>query len=170
MLVSVGWAITCPRLPHRRIFLGAVAALGGLSALCELHDGSLADQPSSRLYSYESGPGTAVMILRFFMLCWFLFHLKSTYEQESSSERKRFYKLVGIGFSGWALTMPATAIGAIFISPWVRYKIIVGMDVSARFLGQAMLLCTLCGPVSPVTKANTFVDDTELCDNHAWGS
>ncbi|CAK0877590.1 unnamed protein product [Prorocentrum cordatum] len=91
ILASTGWAIVTATLPCRRVFLGMVATVGGLSALCELHADTTTTQ-SSELYAYQSLPGFVALALKVFIFWWFLFQVKSTHEDEWDKRRRRFYR------------------------------------------------------------------------------
>lgn len=157
ILSSVGWAISTPVLPNRRGFLGLVALVGGLNAFCELHAEIYLDQ-STRLYSYQSSPGMLSLIMRVFMFCWFAFQIMNTHELEAQIALRHFYKFLGISISGWSMNVPVMVLLAFFVSPWYRYKVVVGVELAARFVAQALLSRLFCGPLSPISAENTFTD------------
>jgi len=155
ILSSVGWAITRTSLPNRRFFLGLITLVGASTALCELRAETTVDQ-STQLYIYQSIPGVLVLMLKIFMFCWFAYQTKETYDEEFHDRRRSFYKVLGISMSCWSVTVPVTVIVAFYISPWWRFKVVTIMDVSARFIGQLLLLQLFAGPLSPITAENIF--------------
>jgi len=155
ILSSNGWAISNFMMPYRRCFLGLVSFTGGLSALCELGAETAVEQ-STKLYSYQSGPGVLAVILKLFIFCWFAYQMKSTYDEEIHGRLKKFYKCLGISLTGWSLNVPITVLLALQLSPWVRYKIVITVEVTARFVGQLLLSHLLCGPLSPIMAENIF--------------
>lgn len=155
LLSSVGWAITTHTLPGRRLFLGAITIVGGLSALCELRSEVTMDE-STRLYSYQSPPGVLALMMKIFMFCWFAYQIKITYEEEIEDKIRRYYKYLACSFTIWSLNVPVMVILAFNISPWFRFKVVTTADVLARFLGQVILSQLLLGPLSPLTAENTF--------------
>jgi len=163
ILASVGWSITTHCLPYRRYFFSAVAAVGFLAAVCELHSELRLDQ-STKLYSYESPAGMLVLILKVLMFCWFGYHMKMTYEDETDHRRKLFYSAFSLSFAVWSLNVPLTVLLAFSVSPWYRYKVVMSADIILRFFGQALLTLLFCGSLSPVSKDNTFrpVDDVSI--------
>jgi len=156
ILCSVGWAITKFNMPNRRCFLGMTALVGGLSALSELRAETMVDQ-STKLYSYQSGPGVLALVLKIFIFCWFAYQTKQTYDEERDGRLRRYYKYLGISITGWSLNVPVTVLLAFKLSPWVRYKTVITIELVARLLGQVLLSQLFCGPLSPITAANTFL-------------
>mmetsp|Transcript_120853 Transcript_120853/g.341711 ORF Transcript_120853/g.341711 Transcript_120853/m.341711 type:complete len:441 (-) Transcript_120853:264-1586(-) len=156
MLSSVGWAISRRVLPRRRCFLGCISAVGGLSAICELH-AEVALVQSTRLYAYQSSPGVLALILKVFMFCWFAYQTSTTYEEEALDKNRRFYRYLGVSFTAWAINVPLTVLLAFMVAPHYRHKVVATVDVVARFLGQALLAQILCGPLSPITAQNSLV-------------
>jgi len=167
ILSSCGWAITTAVLPNRRCFLGLVTVLGFLTAVCELHAETMVDQ-STKLYSYQSTGGVMTLVLKIFMFCWFAFQVKCSYEEELQEKRRRFYKYLGVSMGCWAINVPVMVILAFSLKPWIRYKVVIGVDMAARFLGLCLLSQLFCGPLSPLTALNTFrlSHDSEAGFNH----
>jgi len=155
ILSSCGWAISSAVLPNRRCFLGLVTVVGFLTAVCELRAETMVDQ-STKLYSYQSSVGEMAIILKIFMFCWFAFQVKCSYEEELQGSRRRFYKYLGFSMGFWAINVPVTVILAFFLNPWTRYKVVTGVDMTARFCGLCLLSQLFCGPLSPITALNTF--------------
>lgn len=164
ILSSVGWAISTHVLPGRRFFLGAIAAVGGFSALAEWRSETAIDQ-STKLYSYQSTPGAIALMLKVFMFCWFAYQMRETHDLERQILTRQYYKLLGIAFSIWSLNVPVSVVLAFELSPWVRYKTVTIVDMVARFIGQLILIWLLTGDNSPVTEENTFpTRDTQQGD------
>merc|ERR1712032_1213505 len=137
-------------------------AVGGRCAFCELQSEMMLDE-SAKLYSYQSPAGVLALIMKVFVFCWFAYHVKLTHEGESDERAKRYYKFLGISFTGWSLNVPVTVVVAFSLNPWVRYKVVTMVDISFRFLGLMILSRLLCGPLSPITHDNTFhVSDSML--------
>lgn len=155
MLCSIGWAITCATMPHRRAFLGAVGVVGGLSAICELRAQETFDE-STRLYSYQSVPGVFALIIKVFMFCWFAFHIRETIEEERDDKRHRFYKIMAVAFTIWFLNVPVTVLLAYMVAPWYRYKVVTIVDLTMRFCSQALLTYVFVGRFSPITEENAY--------------
>lgn len=171
ILSSVGWAVSCTVLPYRRLILGAVTAIGAMSAFCELHAEVTLDH-STKLYGYQSTPGVLALLFKLLMFFWFAFQIKMTYDEEPDEKHRRFYKFMGVSFTLWSLNVPVTMVLAFELSPWYRYKVVTSVDIIARFLGQALLTQLFCGPTSPITRDNTFRyrDDYEFAQfDHAPG-
>merc|ERR1719265_1784712 len=95
-------------------------------------------------------------MIKIFMFCWFAYQMKDTYDLERQGMTRQFYKFLGIAFTIWSLNVPISVALAFDIAPWVRYKIVIGVDITARFVGQALLSWLLCGFNSPITEENTF--------------
>mmetsp|Transcript_80223 Transcript_80223/g.231738 ORF Transcript_80223/g.231738 Transcript_80223/m.231738 type:complete len:450 (-) Transcript_80223:70-1419(-) len=155
ILASTGWAITTAKLPMRRLFLTVVTVFGALHAMCELHAQTSIDQ-STKVYTYQGGAGLFALMLKMFFFCWFAFQAKASYDEEFNEKRRRFYKYLGYSVSFWALTSPAVALFAWELSPWVRYKMVRGAEVWARFIGLCLLSQLFCGPASPICHENVF--------------
>lgn len=117
---------------------------------------------STKLYAYESSTGMLVLMLKVLMFCWFGYHMKMTYEDEPNRKLKLFYLLFSLSFAVWSLNVPVTVALAFEVAPWYRYRTVMFVDVIVRFLGQAMLTILFCGPLSPVSKQNTFVAADEV--------
>lgn len=156
ILASCGWAISGFELPSRRCFLGLVTCVGGVHLMCELYSELLVDQ-STQLYSYQGSGGVFSLMLKIFMFCWFAFQVKVSYEEELEEKRRRFYKILGVSMSAWALNVPVTVLLAFQIAPWVRYKVVTIVDILARFLGLCLLSQLFCGPLTPITANNIFI-------------
>eukprot|EP00931_Biecheleriopsis_adriatica_P106279 TRINITY_DN80760_c0_g1_i1.p1 TRINITY_DN80760_c0_g1~~TRINITY_DN80760_c0_g1_i1.p1 ORF type:complete len:453 (+),score=55.50 TRINITY_DN80760_c0_g1_i1:96-1454(+) len=155
IFASVGWAISTAVLPQRRVFLSAVALVGGLNGLLELRASTMTDL-STKVYSYQSTPGLFSLILKVFMTCWFCYQIRIVHDEETKEKRRKFYKVLGVGFSVWSLHVPVAVVICFILSPWVRYKVVTILDVASRFLWQVLLSWLLCGPLSPLGAENIF--------------
>lgn len=160
MMSSSGWAVTSYSLKDQRCFVGAVVLVGGIGAFTELHSEVNLDV-STRLYSYQSPAGLVALMAKVFMFCWFAYQIAATYRDEralspSGEQAKRYYKFLGVSFTAWSLNVPVMVILSFALSPWVRFKAVTIVDVTSRFIGQALLAFSLCGPMSPISEQNTF--------------
>lgn len=168
ILSSTGWAITNFFLPHRRLFLGMLVAVGGLTVLIELHSAPEIDE-STKMSQYQSGPGALGLVLKIFVFCWFAFQLKTAYDATSTATLRRFFIFLGIGISIWALNVPVATLLAMKVSPWYRYKVVTTAELVARCFGQAMLSQLFCGPLSPLSCQNTFLPPERFeADGGGW--
>lgn len=165
ILSSVGWAISNFSLPHRRLFFGMLVLVGGVTALSEFHAATAVDQ-STKLYTYQSGPGALILVLKIFVFCWFAFQCKMTYDDEITETNRTFYKWLGISMGLWAMNVPVASLLSFNLSPWVRYKIVTSVECGARFFGQMFLSQLFCGPLSPLSRKNTFLpsDGSEMAE------
>jgi len=160
ILASVGWAISRSILPRKRIFLGSVAVVGGFNALLELHAETTHDL-STKLYAYQSFPGMVSLMLKVLMTCWFWFQIRGTYEQEQDSVKRRYYKVLRYGFTAWSMHVPLAVTICFFLAPYVRYKVVMAIDLLARMFGLVLFSVLHCSPLSPVSKENIFVMQEE---------
>jgi len=155
ILSSRGWAITESSLPYRRLFLGVVMLIGCIHAWTELKAEVQTDQ-STQLYSYQGSAGVLSMVLKLFMFSWFGFQVKSSFDDYAEPKIRRFYKYLGVSIGAWAINIPVMVVLAFQLSPWVRYKVVTIVDIAARLLGLVILSQLFCGPLSPLSKNNTF--------------
>lgn len=155
LLASTGFAISTAIMPSKRVYLGAVALVGGLNALLELHAETAIDL-SSKLYGLQSTPGLTSLVVKMFMTCWFAFSIRGTYEVERDERRRNFYKVLGISYTVWLLHVPITVLVCFLLAPYVRYKVVVIIDLVALFLGHCWLSNLLLGRQTPLTAENTF--------------
>jgi hypothetical protein len=168
ILASTGWAISTASLPCRRVFLGMVAIVGGLSALCELHADTTTTQ-SSELYAYQSLPGFVSMTLKVFTFFWFLFQVKATHEDEWDKRRRMFYKVLVMCTSLLALHSPVSVFLSYSVAPWYRYRVVAIVDICTRWVGQAVLSWLFLGGLSPISLENSFSRQGTAAANSAHG-
>merc|ERR1712146_299793 len=90
--------------------------------------------------------------------------MKITHDDEPNGKIKLFYMMFSLSFAVWSLNVPVTVVLAFNVAPWYRYRTVMCVDIVVRFLGQGMLTILFCGPLSPVSKLNTFraVDEVSI--------
>jgi len=121
LLASTGFAISTAIMPNKRVYLGAVALVGGLNGYLELHAETATDL-SSKLYGLQSTPGLMSLVVKMFMTCWFAFSIRGTHEAERDVRRRNFYKVLGVSYTVWLLHVPVTVLVCFMLAPYVRYK------------------------------------------------
>jgi len=155
MLASTGWAISTPIVPYRQFFLGIILLIGGISAYAELHAETTLTQ-STHVYGYQSNLGCLALSLKILIFCWFAFQMKMTYSQELKLTHRKFYKILGVSTSFWALSLPITVLLAFLVAPHLRYKIVTTVELAARFAGQLLMNMVFLGPLSPALAENSY--------------
>jgi len=152
ILIAKGWAITTSYLTDKYIVL-VVMGLFILAYLALFIWDKAVPNPASVLYFYESVPGIIVSVLRVLTCGWFVWSLRNTIRLESLPEKRVFYFIFGGAYSIWFLLLPLIVLIAVFLAPWVRFRIITGMMVTSDFLGLSALAFLLW----PSRASNYFV-------------
>jgi len=152
ILIAKGWAITTSYLTDKYIVL-AVMALFVVAYLALFIWDKAAPNPASVLYFYESVPGIIVAILRVLTCGWFIWSLRNTIRLESLPEKRMFYFIFGGSYTVWFLLLPLIVLIAVFLAPWVRFRIITALMVTSDFVGLSALAFLLW----PSRASNYFV-------------
>lgn len=152
ILLAKGWAITTSYLTDKYIVL-LVMALFILSYLALFIWDKAVPNPASVLYFYESIPGIIVCALRAITWGWFIWSLRTTIRLESLPEKRVFYFMFGGAYTVWFLLLPVVVVIAVFLAPWVRFRIVTSILVTAEFLGVSALAFLMW----PSRAANYFV-------------
>jgi len=138
LLIAKGWSISTTLLDDRHIVFGVLAAVVTLSALCELHHEFVKDETTA-LFLYSSAPGTIIVLVNMFCFCWMGKCLFETRDEEKLVVLKGFYKKIFVGYACWYLMIPLAVVLAHVVSPWVRYRCVILVELTAR-LGLLVFL------------------------------
>jgi len=138
ILIAKGWAITRTLITGQKLVLIMVSSftIGYISLFTWQNVGM---DHASTLYIYESVPGIILLVLRVFTLGWFLWELRTTYLQETDSNKRRFYLMFGGAYTVWFLMLVIIVLIALIIPAWDRAKVVIGMSLCNNCLGFCLL-------------------------------
>lgn len=142
MLIAGGWTISTDAVQNRGFILGVMGFFIGTYALLALWDVTGRD-PASTLYLYESVPGMMIVLLDTVCGVMFARMIRATRDEESDDDKRAFYKQLGIGYSVWFFTLPATVLIAFQMHPWNREFLVTTISLtvsSAAYFSLAALL------------------------------
>lgn len=140
VVMMKGWSTTYSgvkkRVQQLSIVFGVLLAAGySLIVVWE----ELGGRATSALFLFESPPGIAIICTRMAVMLWFIWSSHVRIKKASYDKRKqRFF--VGFAALGLAffISLPVSVIVSFSLKPWVKTKVVVGLDVTVNFLALVL--------------------------------
>eukprot|EP00927_Polykrikos_kofoidii_P035770 TRINITY_DN30300_c0_g2_i1.p1 TRINITY_DN30300_c0_g2~~TRINITY_DN30300_c0_g2_i1.p1 ORF type:complete len:465 (+),score=48.96 TRINITY_DN30300_c0_g2_i1:123-1517(+) len=157
VLASTGWGIGAPakkpRLTCFGIFIGAFGMLGCISAF---RSAVIIDE-SANLQNYQSGFGGLACVMKVVTFFLFVCQIRRSYQAEILEKTRKFYRTLGYGFSVWFLNLPVMIFLAYRVDPWERFRTVTTVEITIRFIGQALLAVFFCGSETPISSIGSYL-------------
>jgi hypothetical protein len=115
-------------------------------------------------YIYDSAGGIIVLVVQIIYAVWCGYNLVSTYGKEDGSLKRNWYIVCLCVFGFFFASTPVIAVIAVFLDPWVQYKVVViaVLCVNSIVYGSAVLLFfpSISGEIFKLKKGlANFSDD-----------
>lgn len=128
--------------------VGGNIAFGMLSFFLELY-GDSQFQSTTTEYIYDTRPGIALVAFDMFWLWVYASRALATFQLETRSRPRQFYRNVAPAFALWFASLPIIAFVATFIAPWYRLCVVFLVSSFVHATALAGLVWSLSPEVAP---------------------